>query len=920
MYKSTAILGLVTTLSLLASPALAQVQVPFEGTLRDIDGELLTGPVKLTLSLHSGPDTPVGDARHQEEQVVEVNNGVLRFYIGRGAPLAPEVFIGEGAATHLGIAIEGGPELQPRFAIGAVPFAVHALSLSDGSKGPPGDSVVTTTLPSGNERCPTGGTEFRVGQSGPVSVICNGSVGPLGETGPAGTSVTIQELEPGHMVCRFGGAAFDDGTTVTYACSGAPGADAVSPTVTAAPVTQCPNGGIAVTDATGAVTPVCNGAPGADGANGVSPSITVATPAQCPTGGIAVTPATGPVRLVCNGAVGARGQAGTNGTNGANGISPTVTPANVAQCATGGVVVTDASGTVTPVCSGPAGAAGTNGTSPSVAVANTTQCPNGGVVVTDATGTVLPVCNGAAGATGTSGTNGVSPTVRVATVAECANGGITVTDATGAVNPLCNGTPGATGPAGTAPTVTLATTTQCAAGGIAITDAAGTVTPVCNGTDGAAGRAGVDGTSPTVALATPAQCASGGIAVTDATGTVTPVCNGTAGTDGASPTVVAATTAQCPTGGIAVTAPSGTVTTVCNGAAGADGADGAAGADGRDGVSPTVGTAPGVQCPTGGIIVTDASGTTTALCNGAPGADGVSPTVAIASPTECPNGGVVVTDASGTARNICNGADGAAGADGEAGADGQSVTVTSLSPGHPTCSAGGAQLRVGTGTPVFVCNGASGAGPGSRVQGSCVSSSCRQCNEVGTPGSLTVPLANGTWTPSCASGTNFLRVSVGSSTSNRIVDCEVAGFTDFEWVTPTLSTPTGTIGVRQGGCSSGSYSVSGDIRAGSSSNGFGYFEATLLDSNSRFGLVTPDTPLQIPWETSGRFRLPSGQSQTYTFTLSQSGRIPAGFAPLWPSGTFPAGQLPPCGGCSCYFGDYTISHEAVMECRIINVP
>lgn len=51
----------------------------------------------------------------------------------------------------------------------------------------------------------------------------DGAAGTDGAPGAAGTSVTITSLAVGNANCPYGGTQFTVGTTVSYACSGAPG-------------------------------------------------------------------------------------------------------------------------------------------------------------------------------------------------------------------------------------------------------------------------------------------------------------------------------------------------------------------------------------------------------------------------------------------------------------------------------------------------------------------------------------------------------------------------------------------------------------------------------------------------------------------------------------------------------------------------
>jgi hypothetical protein len=87
-----------------------------------------------------------------------------------------------------------------------------------GPQGPPG-----LTGPQGIQG-PVGpkGDPGPQGPAGPTGP--QGLTGPQGPAGPAGTSVVATVLSIGDAQCPFGGTKFQTGSTITFACNGAPGA------------------------------------------------------------------------------------------------------------------------------------------------------------------------------------------------------------------------------------------------------------------------------------------------------------------------------------------------------------------------------------------------------------------------------------------------------------------------------------------------------------------------------------------------------------------------------------------------------------------------------------------------------------------------------------------------------------------------
>ncbi len=88
--------------------------------------------------------------------------------------------------------------------------------------------------------------------------------------------------------------------------------------------------------------------------------------------------------------------------------------------------------------------------------------------------------------------------------------------------------------------------------------------------------------------------------------------------------------------------------------------------------------------------------------NGTSGTNGASVTSSAASAEECPTGGVKLTSASGTTA-ICNGASG------KNGKQGENVVTAELAPGaNAHCPEGGSEFSVGGNPPTYACTGKEG--------------------------------------------------------------------------------------------------------------------------------------------------------------------------------------------------------------------
>ncbi len=144
--------------------------------------------------------------------------------------------------------------------------------------GPPGASVLVTTITAGGATCPTGGVRITQLSDGGLTNVCNGATGPQGApgaqgaVGPAGPAPSVTTLAVMSPACPTGGVMI--GTTAV--CNGAQGPAGI----------QGAAGAIGMTGPTGMTGPIgMTGATGAPGAPGVA-GPPGATGAQGPSGAV----------------------------------------------------------------------------------------------------------------------------------------------------------------------------------------------------------------------------------------------------------------------------------------------------------------------------------------------------------------------------------------------------------------------------------------------------------------------------------------------------------------------------------------------------------------------------------------------------------------------------------------------------------
>lgn len=341
---------LTSALLLPALPAGA-VELPFEAFLTDLDEVPVSGSVELELRIYDA----MGTLLYEEFQTTVASRGFIYLNVGAAGELQPSVFSSATSELFLGITLSGEEEFSPRFRIGYVPFAVHALSVADGAlTGPQGPQGEAGPAGPQGPQGPAGpqGEPGPQGEIGPVGPI--GAQGPRGLAGPAGPAGPQGPQGPQGDRGLTGntgpaGPAGPIGATGPQGPQGDRG-------LTGATGPQGPQGLTGNTGPAGPAGPA--GATGPQGPQGPQGDrgLTGATGPQGPAG---PTGATGPA-----GPTGATGATGPRGPAGADGVSPTATrlPPRDPRClnTTGGVEFVAANGT-TYACDGPVGPEGSPG-------------------------------------------------------------------------------------------------------------------------------------------------------------------------------------------------------------------------------------------------------------------------------------------------------------------------------------------------------------------------------------------------------------------------------------------------------------------------------------------------------------------------------------------------------------------------------
>ena len=122
------ILPFIALIAPLVAEAAAPPLVPVTGYLVDSTGAPVDASVTLHLALYTDGTTTT--TLWSEDQSVVVDNGQFTAYLGEDTALALDTFRSNGS-VFLGVAVDAGTEMTPRFEIATAPFAAFAQYCDD---------------------------------------------------------------------------------------------------------------------------------------------------------------------------------------------------------------------------------------------------------------------------------------------------------------------------------------------------------------------------------------------------------------------------------------------------------------------------------------------------------------------------------------------------------------------------------------------------------------------------------------------------------------------------------------------------------------------------------------------------------------------------------------------------------------------
>jgi microcystin-dependent protein len=97
----------------------------YQGTLRDIEGNLLSGTYVMTFRIYNAVDDPVMSALWTEEHTdVVVRDGLFNVVLGDITTISPTLF--DSPNRFIGVQVAGTEELAPRQRFASVPYAIRA--------------------------------------------------------------------------------------------------------------------------------------------------------------------------------------------------------------------------------------------------------------------------------------------------------------------------------------------------------------------------------------------------------------------------------------------------------------------------------------------------------------------------------------------------------------------------------------------------------------------------------------------------------------------------------------------------------------------------------------------------------------------------------------------------------------------------
>lgn len=124
-HRRTPWLAALALVSMLAgSPALADAptRLPIQGVLTDAEGTPIDGPTDLLMTLYDAE----GGALFAYSTSAVLVGGAFSVYLGDATNPVDLALFRDHSQLELGVAVDGGPELTPRFPIATAPFAAFA--------------------------------------------------------------------------------------------------------------------------------------------------------------------------------------------------------------------------------------------------------------------------------------------------------------------------------------------------------------------------------------------------------------------------------------------------------------------------------------------------------------------------------------------------------------------------------------------------------------------------------------------------------------------------------------------------------------------------------------------------------------------------------------------------------------------------
>lgn len=128
MNKTQAIIALLALSYTGSIAAQAPALIPIQGVVRNAAGEAYTGETDVTLRVYA--DASGGAPLFEETHSTDLVGGQMTLYLG-GASILDLTLFADGAPRYLSIEVGQDGELEPRIALGSVPYAAFSQSCGE---------------------------------------------------------------------------------------------------------------------------------------------------------------------------------------------------------------------------------------------------------------------------------------------------------------------------------------------------------------------------------------------------------------------------------------------------------------------------------------------------------------------------------------------------------------------------------------------------------------------------------------------------------------------------------------------------------------------------------------------------------------------------------------------------------------------